>query len=176
MKLRKRDIALAESRRFLSPRLEQDWEGSAQELHDQCEDQLVALGYRFVYKKGPKSWRWKRFTTTMRRRIYLGVGWRKKNIRNRATILAHELVHALQWKGLRAFGTRYVLSTRFRWAVETQAYRESCRAMRAMGMAEQAVQAYASEVPGRLIKGYAILNRRLRKDIRDQMVDIVAAP
>ena len=182
IRLREKDIKLAKSRQFLNPLLGRGAEGyrqpvvmTPQALHDYCKDQLKELGYKFVHKKGPKSWKWKRFTTTMRRRIYLGVGWSQKSLRQRAAILAHELVHALQWRGLKRFGRNYVFSARFRWAVETQAYRESCRAYRAMGLAEAAVQEYASAVPARLIKGYAILNKRLRKDIHRVMPDIIAA-
>ena len=174
MKLRKKDLRRAKSRRYLNPDLEESWR--AEDLREHYFAKLRALGYRFVRKRGPSSWKWKRFTTTFRRTIYLGVGWSKMSARSQAALLAHEYVHALQWRGERAFGMRYALDERYRWAVESQAYRETCRAFRAMRMAERAVQEYASNVPARFIEGYLITSQRLRHDIRREMADIVAAP
>lgn len=174
VRLRDRDLAFARSRRFLNPELERKW--SDRELHDYCRRRLLSMGYRFVHKVGPSSWKLKRFTTTLRRVIYLGVGWSSKSWRAKAATLAHELVHALQWKSLRAFGVRYVFDERFRFAVECQAYRETVRAFRAMGLHEQAVQDYADGVPDDFVKGYAITDRGLRNDIRNAMTDVILTP
>ena len=172
--LRHSDLQRAADRRYLNPQLEISWKAS--ELRDWYINKLRGMGYRFVQKRGPASWRMKRFTTTYRRVIYLGVAWSMMSDHAQAVLLAHEYVHALQWRGERAFGLRYAFDQRYRWAAETQAYRESCRAYRAVGFGKATMRRYARRVPGRYIKGYLVTGARLRAAIRREMVPILLQP
>ena len=174
MNIRKKDIARARSARYLSTYLGKM--RAADDVAAYFLRRFRAMGYRMAYKKGPKGWKAARMTTTMRRTVYLGTNWAKKGADERAALLAHEYVHARQHRGYKGFLARYVFDSRFRWAVEAQAYRESVRAYRAMGRTEPALREYAENLPGRFIKNYVIGGRRMRKGVRRHMPGIVMLP
>lgn len=178
MKLRSKDIKLAKSTKYLSSTTRAGLRNRPEDLLDYATKCLGELGYRLKKKKGPKSWKAKRMTTTLRKTVFLGVNWDSKTPRDRAATLMHELVHANQSKtyGFWKWVSRYVASARFRFAMEAQAYRETCRAYRAMGLSERNVRNYADDLPNRFIKSYWILNRRMRKDVRKHMERIVLLP
>jgi hypothetical protein len=172
--LRRVDLQRANSRRYLNPELEVSW--SAAELRDHYLKKLRAMGYRFVQKRGPSGWRLKRFTVTYRRVIYLGVGWSVMSDHGQAQLLAHEYVHALQWRHERAFGLRYAFDQRFRWAMETQAYRESVRAYRATGFGSTSVRRYADRVADSYARGYLVVGQKLKAGILREMPAIMLTP
>lgn len=174
MKLRKRDLDFARSRRFLSIAL--DKQIDARTLLAWYAEQFQARGYSLLQKTGPRDWAVKRRTVTMRRVVFLGAGWPGMSTRAKAALLAHEYAHARQWAEISLFVLRYALSPRFRFAVECHGYREQARALRAMGVDEAAVQSFAAGVPAKFVAGYAIGSPWLRDDVRDTMADIVAAP
>ena len=178
MRLRKSDLTHAKSAKYLSPKTRPGSQRTPEELIQYATAKLKAMGYRFKHKRGPKSWKAKRMSTTLRRTIWLGVGWLKKKLIDRAALLMHELTHALEaaavgfWKWV----SKYVLDSRYRFAVESQGYRSSIRAWRAMGVSERGLQDYADDLPGRFVKSYWILGRGMRKEVRRHMPRIVMMP
>lgn len=178
MRLRKKDISRAKSTRYLSAMTNPGTRQTPVQLVAYATDKLKSMGYKFRHKKGPKSWKAKRMSTTLRRTIWLGVGWMKKHIRDRAATLMHELTHALEAAavGFARWVSLYVFDSRYRFSVESQGYRSSVRAWRAMGITEGALRDYANDLPGRFIKSYWILGRRMRKDVRKNMPRIVMMP
>jgi hypothetical protein len=89
-----------------------------------------------------------------------------------AALLAHEYVHALQWRHYRVFWLRYVASPWFRWAVECQGYREQARALRHLGAPESELRAFAKR---RTWKGYGF-SRRFRRAVKGQTERILLLP
>lgn len=169
------DIKLAKSREFLDDYL--DRRRSPTELLEHCLAELDEMGYRLVKKKGSSNWKRKRLTTTLRRKIYLGVTWDKKTVAQQAALLAHELVHARQHRGLARFIWRYLADSTFRWAVEAQAYRETVRAWRAMGRDAETLRGISKSVTSSILKrgSYFILGRKLRRQIKSKTPAIVLA-
>ena len=174
MRIRSKDRKLAKSSKLLSSTLNKHH--SAEWLIAHATSELKKLGYTIRIKNGPSNWKAKRMTTALRKTIWLGVGWAKKRDVDQAATLMHELVHARQYRYYTAFLTRYVADARFRWAMETQAYRETIRAHRSMRFSESSVKKYASGLPSRFVKSYWILSRRMRKDVRKYMGKIVLTP
>lgn len=152
MRVKKRHRLAAESTRYLSlivsgarPRV----------VKERYLAKFKALGYTIVYKDSPG------FSRTLKHRLFLTERWDRMETMDQAALLAHEYVHARQWRGYRMFLVRYALSKWFRWAVECQGYREHIRAWRAMGVPEDKLEAYAAS---RDWGGYAF-SKRMRKAI-----------
>ncbi len=176
MRLRAKDITFARSPEYLDPYLSVSRGARTREkIIQHATAELHELGYKLKKKKGPKGWKAKRMSTTLWRTVWLGVNWDSKSPHEQAATLMHELVHARQYRGIKRFLPRYVADSRFRFAVETHAYRETCRAYRAMGLSERSIKAYAEDLPNRFIKSYWILGRRMRKAVRRYMERIVVA-
>lgn len=118
------------------------FDGDAIGLYNFCAEKIQKLGMRIV-EKPPSRLRLSKMATTYYREIrvpkgFFGRGW---SVARRAVTLAHELIHALQWRfyGMASFALRY-LSARFRWAVEMQAYRFGVLVKRMLGYLESAIQ------------------------------------
>lgn len=190
MRLRQQDLDLAKSTKHLSSITQtggrsnsggdyrRETVHTARQLLDYAEGRLKELGYTLRKKNGSKNWKHKRMSTAGRKIIWLGVTWDEKTIWHKAATLMHELVHANQ---SRAYGFKrwlgyYIGSARFRFAMEAQAYRETCRAYRVMGRSERSIGEYAARLPNRFVKSYFIVGRRMRKDVRKWMPGIVVMP
>lgn len=171
MRLRASDIRLAKSplaldRFLLEPR-------TPEQVIEYAQKRLANMGYTIKRKRGPKGWKSRRMTTTLRRTIWLGVGWDGKLARDKAATLMHELVHAEQWWIHQGFLARYIASPRFRWAMEVQAYRESVRTYRAVGFTGPGLERYIQARANTIIRSYFMIGRRLRRDIRKNTAGIV---
>ena len=173
-KLRSKDLTLARSSKLLSSTLKK--RHNAEYLITHATSELKKLGYRLRLKKGPSGWKSKRMTTALRKTIWLGVGWASRPAVDRAATLMHELVHARQYRYYTAFLARYIADSRFRFAMEAQAYRETIRAYRSMRYSETALKKHARDLPRRFIKSYWILGRRMKKAVIRYMGAIVLKP
>lgn len=172
MTLKKKHISLAQDSLCLSPFLEKPrkpWDVEAY-----ADEQLEALGYRYVYKRGLADWKVRRMSMALRRQIRWGVGFRDKPQIDRARDKMHELAHARQYRVYRSFLARYITDPRFRWAMEAQAYRESARALRSMGVPPSRLRNYINGRAETIIRGYFILGLRLRRSIRKHTAGIVS--
>jgi len=104
-----------------------------QEAYDKAVALLNEAGYKLKKKPGLiKSGM--DFTTTLSKTIWLAGNWDEYSLESRAKILWHELVHTRQRKawGFTKYAWRYK-SAEGRWRMEAPAYRESIRAMKAIG-------------------------------------------
>lgn len=135
----------------------------AQDLLEYCLKEIKRLGLRVVEKKKSKL-RLSKMSTTYYREVRVAHGFWKRDIPTQAATLAHELVHARQWRkhGRVRFALAYATSPRFRLAVELQAYRESIRAMRAMGYSNKYIESYINRKPFTMKDAYLL--HRVRWD------------
>jgi len=161
IKIRRSDRRLAEDDRLRDKYL--DRHRSPEELVARYEAEAKRLGLR-IENKSSHWGRLSRMSTTYYRELRLGTGAQNYKPFPKARLLAHELFHARQWRWWEPtkFRTRYVFWTRWRWAIEVQAYCESVRAMISMGASDKAVDAYIEDRPRVLWENYAL--KGLRRD------------
>lgn len=171
MTLKTKHIRLAKDPLCLSPFL--DKSRRPEHVAEHARQQLRQLGYTLRRKRGPSGWKTKRMSTTLRRVVWLGVNFDERAPIDQAALLMHELCHARQMRVYSRFLARYIADSRFRWAMEAQAYRESVRAMRSMGAPKQRIRNYSHGRAEAIIRGYFILGRRLRRAIRKNTEGIV---
>lgn len=99
------------------------------------EEQIKSNGYSIRIKRhnAPKA----AMTTTdaITRTIWCARDWENRSPIRQVVTLAHELVHVRQANslGVRKFATRYLMSERWRWILEMQAYAESIAVARQLG-------------------------------------------
>ncbi len=127
IKIRSKDVKLAKDCRHL--RLDYDSFKSVEQLREYI-DHLVIDGFGMrIEKKTSRANVMSKFTTTYYKEMRLGIDFDELDEPIQAVVMAHELVHVYQWRhyGRAKFGPKYVMSGRFRWAMEMQAYRESVR-------------------------------------------------
>lgn len=124
MKITDKYVELAKSNENWDPEVMQL--KSARSIIDYTTKKMQSLGVTLIQKKSSKM-QWSTMTTAMYRDVYLGSGWEDKSMAGKAQTLSHELVHLRQWRkyGPIRFALRYIFSSRFRWAMEIQAYRMS---------------------------------------------------
>lgn len=105
-------------------------------------------------------------------RGFWGRGW---SVARRAALLAHEIVHVLQWRfyGASTFALSY-LSARFRWAVEVQAYRFGILIKRMLGYTERTLQAEIRHKATAMRDAYALRGLRWR-DVKKYTPAVLSA-
>jgi hypothetical protein len=140
-KLSSKEINEGASTRFLYT---DEFPHDPKEALAKAEKLLKDAGYSIVEKPGLTR-AGREFSTTLRKRIWVEEGWEALSVESRAEVLFHELVHVRQrhaW-GHAKFLWRYK-SAEGRWCIEVPAYRESIRAMKAIGhsLTEQGVEKY----------------------------------
>lgn len=157
----KPDYDRALARRFEDLRLgEYD---TPEKMLAHCLAELQRYGVR-IAKKAPMKTKYARMTTAFYRQVRVGTTWDRKSTAAKAVTLAHELVHIRQWRhfGRIAFGSSYVFSARWRWAMEMNAYRESMRAMKILGYSKTHRKNSATTRGPSMYGTYAL--RGLRRD------------
>ncbi len=165
MKLGARHIARALSSEHHDPALGRPRTPAALEAH--AMRQATRLGVSF--RTRPRWAANARFAIAGPRKIHLPWDFRKRDTRNRAALLMHELVHVRQWQ---AFGVvnmagKYAFQPRWRAALEIEAYAETFRAHTAMGWRRREALAYRIVCVERLAKHYG-----LRSVDYDQLVAV----
>lgn len=122
-------------------------------------------GVRIVEKR-PSRLKLSKMTTTYYREIRVAVGFwgRGWSVARRAVVMAHEILHVLQWRfyGRVTFAMSYVGSARFRWAIEMQAYRFGVLVKRMLGYAERSIQDSIRHRASAMRKPYALGGLRWR--------------
>jgi len=142
-KLSDADIRAGDSTRYL---YKGEIPKDPQEAYDKAVALLKEAGYQLKKKPGLiKSGM--DFTTTLSKTIWLAGNWDEYSLESKAKILWHELVHTRQrqaW-GFAKYALRYK-SAEGRWRMEAPAYRESIRAMKAIGKgaSDKAVRSWIS--------------------------------
>ncbi len=88
------------------------------------------------------------WTTTFHYRIALEAGFSNQPAWMQQATLWHEDVHVNQRIdiGRHRFNARYMGSPRWRWVLETQAYRESVRNLKARGATDREIEIYIDRV------------------------------
>lgn len=158
MKLRKKDIKHAESDKYLSAI------PPTGISKDNLEFILKVIGERgwSLVERSPSN-PFADWTTTFHLRIALRNGFWKLPVRQQQATLWHENVHINQRldMGRHRFNLRWAGSPRWKWILETQAYRESVRNAKAMGASESEIDSYIDETIRNLRNKYLlwILNK-----------------
>jgi hypothetical protein len=163
LKLRDDDVKLGSTAIFLDRDLADFGRDSDRMLKD-AFTWAKEHGY-VIRQKSSLFGRLSKMSTTYYKEIRVGSRWETFTVAKKAAVLKHEIVHAKQWHhfGQATFGTKYIFSARFRWAMEVQAYRESTRAYRTLGATEPWLREYVTDVvPASLWGSYGL--RTLRKD------------
>jgi hypothetical protein len=157
IRLRGEDIALARDDRHGDAVLDCDWSRKEAALLDHFEHAAQWMGLAVVNKPDLGT-SLSRMSTTYYRELRLGTGYADKTDAWKAVTMAHEILHARQWRhwGPATFRTRYMFWTRWRWAIEVQAYRESVRCLVALGVRPSTLDEYIASRPGVLWSKYAI--------------------
>lgn len=164
IKLRDQDVDLAMSRQFLDQDIADFGKNAGAMLQD-AFDWAKANSFSIKKKASHFGSRLSKMSTTYYKEIRVGSLWEEFIVPKRAAVLKHEIVHAKQWRhyGRASFGSKYIFSARFRWAMEVQAYRESTRVYRTLGAVEKWLREYVNDaVPNSLWGSYAL--GTLRKD------------
>jgi len=166
IRIRDRDIRLAESQRFRDDALDRPWFKNASGLLIRWRTEARLLGVRLVSKRSLFGLRFSKFSTAYYKEIRLGTTYNRKSDEWKAVTLGHELVHSRQWRGYgrNTFRTRYILSMRWRWAIEVQAYAESVRILAALGASREEISNYIDTRPGALWDSYGLRGLR-KKDV-----------
>ncbi len=136
LKLRASDLKLANDDSLFDPDVFIDSrtgeKRTAEQVIHWCETKARGLGMKIVQK--PKSsLKLSKFGSTYYGEIRLPMDYNKRSAWRNAALWAHEIMHALQWRKYKRFGSRYIFNTRWRWAIEMQCYRVSVRAWRHFG-------------------------------------------
>lgn len=131
-------------------------------------------GYRLVVKP-KRSTRLSRMATTYYRQIRLPSNWEQMETRSKASLLAHEWRHTKQWRkwGKVKFAWRYLMSRRFRAAVEIECYCETARAKISMGYPRKSIDLFSVRVPNSMFSAYKIRGLD-RNDFRGHFQNAVA--
>jgi hypothetical protein len=100
---------------------------------------------------------WSKFNTTFPKTIYVTKDFDKHQIEIQAVILWHEIVHLREYKEMdpKTFYEHYIFPEG-RWALEVQAYRESFRVMRLLGLSESRIRAKMTDQAESLYEGYEL--------------------
>lgn len=183
IKLRDKDIALARDDRHGdsmvksladAARLEKKLPISADggNLIQRFQLQAEIMGLALEKKSGGSKLA--RMSTTYYGSIRLGSKYDSLSDEWKSVLLAHELVHARQWRhfGRRTFRTRYLFWTRWRWAIEVQAYRESVRMLIALGASKGLIESYIDARTKSLLSNYTLSSLNL-KNVRTATVKLL---
>ncbi len=145
LKIRKRHLRYAMSKAHEDPALKTPWQerGDAARLQEHYRKIWKKMGIRVKYRRATRG-KFANLTTTYYSRILLSKAYVKSDSTWQAATDAHETIHARQWRtlGRVKFAARYAFSSRWRWAIEMQAYCESIRALYAQGASEATLKAY----------------------------------
>lgn len=164
IKLRDKDIRRARSERYRDKALDRRW--GANDLLERWMQEAKGMGVRVVPKTSFFGMRLSKMSTTYYREIRLGTGYPDKRPEWKAVTMGHEMLHARQWRGYgrNKFRTRYLFWTRWRWAIEVQAYSESVRILVALGANDETLTEYIASRSDVLWNSYALKGLR-RKDV-----------
>jgi len=127
LRLRKKDIKLARTKRFFNPKLK-DYPDPAMVEERYRRYFVEDMGMEIVHKKSWDLWLTKA-TTVYYKQLRLGEDWEDKNIFQKAMTWVQEGVHPKQWRHYKRnkFRTRYLFWPRWRWAQEVPGYAETAR-------------------------------------------------
>jgi len=122
-----------------------------------AERAIEQYGYKLVIKSETGKEQVDMFTTTLDGVIFLEHDWESKTDRSQATVLWHELVHVRQWErlGPEKMTLTYAV-TEGRWAIETQAYRETARILVLFGATDDEMEAWTKRRQDSFYQGYAL--------------------
>ncbi len=153
MRLRPKDIKQAESTKYLgliAP------SGDPERDLQMYTDVILRKGWHLTERT--ESNPFSDWTTTFHRRIALKHGFWNQPVWAQQATLGHELVHIEQRIdiGRHRFNVRYMARPRWRWILETQAYRESVRNLKARGATSSQIDAYIDYVIKTLRKRYVL--------------------
>jgi len=159
LKIKKRHINYAMSKAHEDQILSTLWteKGDAARLQEHYREIWKKMRIKVRYRR-TKRGKFANLTTTYYSRILLSQAYAKSDSAWQAATDAHETVHARQWRSLGRvkFAARYAFSSRWRWAIEMQAYCESIRALHAQGASEATLHAYIQRRAGVFRKFYAM--------------------
>ena len=138
-----------------------------------CQDYAKKLGIK-IEEKSSNSLKISKMSTTYYKSIRLGSNFSKKSDIDKAKTWAHELCHSLQWRheGRVKFGSRYILSPRWRWVYEVQAYRISVMVLRKLKLNDSDINDYIKRIPNSLRNNYSLKIIR-KKDIENKTIQIL---
>lgn len=166
LRIRKKDLKLASSRVHRDPVLDKDHRGKAHALSLHYRRTWKRYGVTPVYKS--TFWgRLSKMSTTYYKQVRLGTTYRKLSDGGKALTDGHETVHVKQWRhyGRSTFRTRYLFWTRWRWAVEVQAYAESVRVLVALGARDEEIREYITSRPTVLWEKYVGMKLIRKRDL-----------
>jgi len=100
---------------------------------------------------------WSKFNTTFPTVVYVTKDFDQSQIEMQAVILWHEIVHLREYKEMKpaVFFQHYAFAEG-RWALEVQAYRESFRVMRLLGLSESKIRSQMRDQAESLYEGYEL--------------------
>ena len=167
MKLRSQDRNLAKSKSNHDRDLRKYT--SIETMIEHLHAEAASFGVTIVTKI-KTSLRSSKVSTAYYKQIRVRHDWNDITHASQATTLAHEMVHVRQWRkyGRLGFGARYVLSQRFRWAMEMQARTEQVIAMQCLGMG---TQEFVDKQAERMLDVYKL--GRIRDDVRRYTPEIL---
>lgn len=166
MRLRDRDIRVAESTQYLA---QTPPTGNPEQDLKTVMDSIGSKGWSLV-ERGENN-PFADWTTTFHRKIALSNGFYEQPVWEQSWTLWHEDVHVEERIdiGRHRFNIRYMGSQRHRLIYEVPAYRESVRGLKARGANDREIAAYISHVIKILRYKYRITMLRkkgARKEIR----------
>lgn len=171
LKLKSKHIKIAYDNSRYSPFL------SARRTPEAIIDHFTALcrrdGYKLKVKPRTKL-RLSKVATTYYKEIRLPWNWSELEPPQKAKLIAHEYLHTKQWRHFKraVFGCKYIMSVRFRAAVEIEAHAETARAMMSMGYNPKLVEFFSIQKP-RTMKSFYALQALDQKDFQKHFAKAV---
>lgn len=135
--LRGRHIALAKSKRD-EPSLAFFKRHSLEELEDLAWEEIRRNNYRVVYRDQRQG------GMVLLATVYLNENFKDRKLIDRVALLWHEIRHCRQWR--RGQMVRYI-DDRWRWALETAAYRQGYKVYYAHGVSKKRIKNLVNKLP-----------------------------
>lgn len=131
------------------------------EIKKRAFSKIRNMGMTVVHKPST-SLRFSKTSTTYYRQVRLSETFEKLPEWKQAVTICHELGHAFDWHrdGPLTFGSRYVLSARWRYVYEMRCYRITIAIREQLRITRSSTEAYINALPKAIRKGDALRSLR----------------
>lgn len=172
LRLRRKHIDLALSDHHLNKNLAKL--DTPEKMIEHYEKRAKKKGLKVRPKSSFFGPNFQKMTTTYWRQIRLGKNYPTYPPIVQGPLWSHEWVHVEGWGyyGVVRFAAMY-LGARKSWALEMQAYRESIRAKKVLGVSSKEIDEFINDMVKSIWKGYPLMRQIRWKDFKKQTLYVL---